>query len=245
MIIFTFFTLLPILCKASAVDTKRAQPENPGCPAPQVPIGTPSVSAPNSTPAKPSAQPPVPAGQFATVSPKQFKALSVKSSTTTIKNSCGYSLFVQSVGGEGCPPSQNIEIKPGSTYEEKLRECKSGGISLKVSKSMGAHPVVQVEYTHFTDPKNLWLSYDLSLIDCLKGGQGDFPGEDAADCVGHESGLQMGSGPGCPVFSCLGGEICNATTYWTKEFNYQPNAPVGGCSSPNGIAAEFCAGLNK
>ncbi|KAL6703529.1 hypothetical protein ACN47E_009554 [Coniothyrium glycines] len=171
-----------------------------------------------------------------------FKTLVSVEGSAIIRNSCGYPVFVESVGHESCGPSGASQvINPSTTYTEKLRTCSQGGISLKITKSKDMPKPMQFEYTVW--PNGQTVSYDISYLDCMKVTNGK---KDLDDCAGHDGGIQALGGTSndsvCPDYFCLANELCDKQAYVEAEFGYQDGAPVGACGVAKGIAFELCAG---
>lgn len=58
--------------------------------------------------------------------PSNFNRLAPTPNMGSIRNSCGYDVYVWSVGcGD---PASNVKIAAGTTWSEKLRRCKEGGV---------------------------------------------------------------------------------------------------------------------
>lgn len=166
-----------------------------------------------------------------------FKALDTVPSSAMIKNSCEYPVYIWSEGNSSCegPEAKCKLIEANGTHVEPLRKCPDGGISLKISKSEDPTNPMQFEYSVWPDHKT--VSYDISYLNCMTNGK------DLSQCAGHDGGIQVVGGGDCKDFFCAAGQSCNAMAYTVAEFDYQPNAPVGGCEVDKGIAFELCAGL--
>lgn len=168
-----------------------------------------------------------------------YQTLVPIANSALIKNSCDYVVYVWSAGHPTCqgPGANCTVIAPNSTYTETLRRCQDGGVSLKVSKDTSAVKPMQFEYSVWKD--DVMVSYDISYLDCMINENGE---KDLSGCAGHDGGIQAVGGGDCPDYHCLAGKWCDKQAYVVAEFDYQPNAPVGGCTVEKGIAFELCAG---
>ncbi|KAH7371049.1 hypothetical protein BKA66DRAFT_424863, partial [Pyrenochaeta sp. MPI-SDFR-AT-0127] len=172
-----------------------------------------------------------------------YQVLVPVTGSASVRNSCNYPVYVKSDGHSTCEPGIECQlVEPNSTYTEKLRNCKDGGISLKVSKTKDMTKPMQFEYSVWPTDKTI-VSYDISYLDCMKNDQGE---KDLSACAGHEGGIQAAGGAGddasCPDYYCEANEWCDQQAYVVAEFDYKPGAPVGACSVDKGIAFELCAG---
>ncbi|RAR01728.1 FAD-binding-like protein [Stemphylium lycopersici] len=166
-----------------------------------------------------------------------YPALASQANNAIIVNSCDYDVYVSSIGDESCGPGNVCKLVPAnSTYAEPIRSCYKSGISLKVAKTKALTKPMQFEYTVWDDKTT--VSYDISYLDCMVENSN---GKDFSACVGHEHGIQAGSGEECPVFHCLADVECGQHAYTVPEFGYLPGAPVGACSIDKGVAFELCA----
>lgn len=164
-----------------------------------------------------------------------YQPIVAVANSASVKNSCSYAVYITSEGHSSCGPgAENKLIAAYSTYTEKLRKCKTGGISLKVSKSQDMGNPMQFEYSVWTDEPT--VSYDISYLNCMNG-------NDLSACAGHDGGIQASAGDdSCPAYHCIANEMCDKQAYVVAEFDYKPGAPVGACAVDKGIAFEFCAG---
>ena len=65
--------------------------------------------------------------------PGQFHKIKTSPGQGSVKNSCSYEVYVDSIGcGKG---GDRQMIPAGGTWNEPLRSCKSGGVVYKVTKS--------------------------------------------------------------------------------------------------------------
>ncbi|KAF1847052.1 uncharacterized protein K460DRAFT_280513 [Cucurbitaria berberidis CBS 394.84] len=192
----------------------------------------PQKEAPQAPPVAPPTSPPINSGN-------PYQPLVPIANSASVKNSCDYPVYLKSEGHESCDPGVECElIAPNSTYTEKMRSCKDGGISLKISKTKAMHKPMQFEYSVWPD-KEL-VSYDISYLNCMKNQKGE---KDLSGCAGHEGGIQAGAGDdSCPDYHCKANEWCDQQAYVVAEFDYKPGAPVGACAVEKGIAFELCAG---
>ncbi|OAL46612.1 hypothetical protein IQ07DRAFT_517820, partial [Pyrenochaeta sp. DS3sAY3a] len=174
-----------------------------------------------------------------------FKLLEVIPGHASVKNSCNFPVYVRSAGNPTCEnPHDDELVQPNTTFTEKIRTCKEGGISLKVSATKDIKKPMQFEYTVWADKTT--VSYDISYLDCMKNKDGE---KDLSDCVGHNNvgdshgGIQARAGDdSCPDYFCHANEWCAQQAYVVAEFDYKPGAPVGACAVDKGIAFELCAG---
>ena len=158
--------------------------------------------------------------------------------SASVKNSCDYPVYIKSEGHISCEPGVESElIAAYSTYTEKLRNCETGGVSLKISKSQDMHNPMQFEYSVWPDKRV--VSYDISYLNCMN----NKIDQDLSACAGHEGGIQARAGDdSCPDYYCMANEWCDQQAYVVAEFDYKPGAPVGACAVEKGIAFELCAG---
>ncbi|CAI6340930.1 unnamed protein product [Periconia digitata] len=168
--------------------------------------------------------------------PPNFNRLIPLPNTGSIRNSCGYDVYVWSVG---CTNSAtNVKINAGSTWTEPLRRCNNGGVVYKVSKKEGDdRAVMQFEAGLYPDQD--MVQYDLSYLNCMVPQTTDL-----SACAGWEGGHQAVSGKGCQVFVCNPGEYCDGSSYTVAEFGNQFGGlvhPNAGCASTYGVAFELCA----
>lgn len=174
-----------------------------------------------------------------------FQLLEVTPGSASIKNSCGYPVYVKSVGPLSCEGAHENELLAShSTYTKKIRNCKEGGVSLKVSAFAEMKNPMQFEYAVWSDKKT--VSYDISYLDCMQNKNGE---KDLSACVGHNNidgsrgGIQALAGDNtCPTYFCRAGEWCDQQAYVVAEFDNKDGAPVGACAVEKGIAFELCAG---
>jgi hypothetical protein len=166
-----------------------------------------------------------------------YKVLDTEPENAIIKNSCGYDVYVWSVGDSSCSSGTNGQLlSANSTYREPIHKCKNGGIALKVCKTKDMVKPVQFEYAVWDDKKT--VSYDISYLDCMKNNNGE---QDLSACAGHDGGIQAAGGTDCPTYQCVAKEWCALKAYVVAEFGYQPGAPVGACTIEKGVAFELCA----
>jgi len=174
-----------------------------------------------------------------------YKVVVPVAGSASVVNSCDYPVYILSAGNPSCDPGQERQlIAAKSTYTEKMRKCAEGGISLKVAKAEDMLQPMQFEYTVVgVSPNQNIVYYDISYLDCMKNANGE---QDLSACAGHDGGIQAAGGasndPGCKDYHCLANEWCDQQAYVVPEFDYKPNAPVGGCDFDKGIAFELCAG---
>lgn len=160
-----------------------------------------------------------------------------KPNLATVKNSCTYDVYLETVGPLYAWKKPIVKIAAGGEHSEELFINASGGPSLKVRKSPDPNgPPMQFEYT--AGNGDIW--YNLSLIDCV-GKQGG--------CAGHDGGLRAVAGNGCRVFECKPNADCSKGTngaegYMISEFEGKPGAPVGKCAEREGVAFELCSGTS-
>jgi hypothetical protein len=166
-----------------------------------------------------------------------YQALIPEAYSAIMKNSCDYHVFVTSAGNPTCGEGKTcVLVAPNTTYSEKIRICKEGSISLKVSKTENMAKPMQFEYGVWTDKKT--VSYDISYLDCMENTEGE---QDLSACAGHDGGIQAVAGADCPTYHCVANEWCPTQAYVVAEFDYQPGAPVGACGIDKGVAFELCA----
>ena len=180
--------------------------------------------------------------------PEHFHKMSMTPQHGSIKNSCGYEVYVDSVG---CGSGGKHELLPtGQTWSEPLRSCSSGGVVYKVTKADAPSKPVQFEVKLEPEHGNL-VWYDISFLDCMKPNTTDLTA-----CPGWEGGVQCVPGrQGCQVFVCGPGQYCDGSTYTVPEFGLIKDgpyrnedwrklagAPVTTCKTfDEGIAFELCA----
>jgi hypothetical protein len=211
------------------------------CSTSAVPSGPPSHSLTNGTKlpekgASPAAAPST--SPLKKTDGNPYQLLVPEPNTASLKNSCGYDVYVSSVGDNGCGPNTNCKLVPANTtYTESIRVCYKSGISLKVAKTDAMIQPMQFEYTVWDDKKT--VSYDISYLDCMNNKNGE---KDLSACAGHDGGIQAVAGADCPAYHCLAGEWCSVHAYVVPEFGYQDGAPVGACTVEKGVAFELCAG---
>lgn len=180
--------------------------------------------------------------------PDHFHKMTMTPQHGSIKNSCGYEVYVDSVGcGSG---GKHEKIPAGQTWSEPLRSCPSGGVVYKVTKADAPSKPVQFEVKLEPEHDNL-VWYDISFLDCMKPNTTDLTA-----CPGWEGGVQCVPGKqGCQVFVCGPGQYCDGSTYTVPEFGlikegpYRnedwrklAGAPVTTCKTfDEGIAFELCA----
>ncbi|PVI01430.1 hypothetical protein DM02DRAFT_591071 [Periconia macrospinosa] len=167
---------------------------------------------------------------------KTFNQLTPTPNQGSIRNSCGYDVYVWSVGCSDT--ASNVKIAAGTTWSEPLRRCSNGGVVYKVSKIAGDNSkVMQFEAGVWAD-KDM-VQYDLSYLNCMVPGTTDL-----SACAGWEGGHQAVPGKGCQVFVCKPGEYCDGSSYTVAEFGYQGGGithPNAGCAASRGISFELCA----
>ncbi|KAH7384153.1 hypothetical protein DE146DRAFT_748451 [Phaeosphaeria sp. MPI-PUGE-AT-0046c] len=168
-----------------------------------------------------------------------FPSLVPVANSAIIKNSCEYPVYIWSMGHESCNgPAADCElVQANSTYTEPLRKCSDGGVSLKISKDKSAASPMQFEYSVWSN--EVMVSYDISYLVCMNNENGE---KDLSGCAGHDGGIQAVGGGDCPDYHCTAGKWCDQQAYVVVEFDYLPDAPVGGCTVDKGIAFELCAG---
>jgi hypothetical protein len=166
-----------------------------------------------------------------------YKVLDTEPENAIIKNSCGYDVYVWSVGDSSCSSGAKGQlVSANSTYREPIHKCKNGGIAVKICKAKDMVKPVQFEYAVWDDKKT--VSYDISYLDCMKNENGE---QDLSACAGHDGGIQAAGGADCPTYQCVAKEWCPLKAYVVAEFGYQPGAPVGACTVEKGVAFELCA----
>jgi hypothetical protein len=155
-----------------------------------------------------------------------------------VVNSCSYPVYIWSVRHPACAGevTDGKLIDPNGTHTEVMHACDKGGVALKISKTKDMGKPVQFEYSVWPTDQSL-VSYDISFLNCMNKGL-----KDLADCAGSEGGIKAVGGGDCPDYHCLPGQWCDEQAYVAEEFDYKPNAPVGGCKVDKGIAFELCAG---
>ncbi|KAF2438608.1 hypothetical protein P171DRAFT_371973 [Karstenula rhodostoma CBS 690.94] len=184
--------------------------------------------------------------------PDNFHELTPTPNHGSIKNSCNYEVYVDSIGcGKGA--KQQL-IPAGQTWSEPLRSCpaEQGTVVYKVSKADAPSKPVQFEVGLSIEPgmeNSVW--YDISFLDCMRPNTTDLSG-----CPGWEGGVQCVPGKqGCQVFVCGAGEYCDGSTYTVPEFGIivsgkyrnddwrvKAGSPVTSCATrQEGIAFELCA----
>ncbi|KAF2489579.1 hypothetical protein BU16DRAFT_597003 [Lophium mytilinum] len=159
--------------------------------------------------------------------PKSASLTPLSPNTLTLHNACPYPLLLSSI-------SQTLSLTPltipsGRTHTEPLRtSCAGCGVSLKLAHPAAPAAVTQFEYS--ITGGRVW--YDISLIDCVKGG-------DASQCPGHEAGLKI-HGDGGDVMRCAPGSYCAAEAYYVPV----PGAvqPVGSAVAGGDLRVEICSG---
>lgn len=180
--------------------------------------------------------------------PAHFHKVTPSPKHGSIKNSCGYDVYVDSVG---CGRSGNHDvIAAGQTWSEELRSCSNGGVVYKVTKADAPSKPIQFEVKIEPENGNL-VWYDISFLDCMVPNTTDL-----SACPGWEGGVQCIPGKkDCQVFVCGPGEYCDGSTYTVPEFGLITNgpyrnedtrklagAPVTTCKTyDEGIAFELCA----
>lgn len=208
----------------------------------QAPVA-PSTPAQPPTPSKgtqPPAKGPEPENKSGGNTGDKFNPLQAISNTAIVKNSCSYPVYIWSTGHSSCDGTQTQGqlIKSKGIYTEALRQCKDGGVALKISKTQNAAKPMQFEYAIWKDGSNL-VSYDISYLDCMKNSNGE---KDLNDCAGHDGGIQaLGGADNSPAYQCPANEWCDKQAYVVAEFDYKPGAPVGAVDVSKGIAFELCA----
>ncbi|KAF2873671.1 hypothetical protein BDV95DRAFT_605153 [Massariosphaeria phaeospora] len=167
---------------------------------------------------------------LAAPAPAPWGLLDTDPGKAIVYNSCDYPVWIFPVRGDNQTVS-SFELLAKHTFTEPIYHCPGCGVSYKIFKTNNlAAPITQFEYA-ITDR----LYYDMSLIDCVKG-------NDASACLGHESGLQAASGPGCQKLMCAPGEYCDTQAYFIPEAGYGP-ASVKDCPKDMGVKFELCAAL--
>ncbi|KAJ4356642.1 uncharacterized protein N0V89_004678 [Didymosphaeria variabile] len=184
--------------------------------------------------------------------PSNFHKLTTTPNQGSIKNSCDYEVYVDSMGcGKG---AQHQLIPAGQTWSEPLRSCppEEGTVVYKVTKADEPAKPVQFEVGLSVNPgqeNSVW--YDISFLDCMQPNTTDL-----SACPGWEGGVQCIPGKqGCQVFVCGPGEYCDGSTYTVPEFGIivagqyknddwrvKAGSPVCSCDTrQEGIAFELCA----
>ncbi|KAL1606350.1 hypothetical protein SLS60_003752 [Paraconiothyrium brasiliense] len=184
--------------------------------------------------------------------PSNFHRLTTTPNQGSIKNSCKYEVYVDSMGcGKG---AQHQLIPAGQTWSEPLRSCppEEGTVVYKVTKADEPAKPVQFEVGLSVNPgqeNSVW--YDISFLDCMVPNTTDL-----SACPGWEGGVQCVPGKqGCQVFVCGPGEYCDGSTYTVPEFGIivagefknddwrvKAGSPVTACDTrQEGIAFELCA----
>ncbi|KAJ4290598.1 hypothetical protein N0V90_010816 [Kalmusia sp. IMI 367209] len=176
--------------------------------------------------------------------PDYFHKVTTTPNKGSVKNSCNYDVYIDSVG---CGEDGKHElIAAGGTWSEDLRSCNEGSVVYKVTKGSAPSKPVQFEVA----VKDGYIYYDISFLDCMRPNTTDLSG-----CPGWEGGVQCVPGKkGCAVYVCGPREYCDGSTYTVPEFGIikdgpdrnepdriKAGAPVTSCSSAEGIAFEICA----
>jgi hypothetical protein len=224
----------------------EAQAAAAGVPIPPMPVGAhrdPSVVSYDALPTLAAAL---------CQAPDYFHKLTTTPNHGSIKNSCNYEVYVDSLGcGNG---ARHALIPAGQTWSEPLRSCPAaqGTVVYKVSKADSPSKPVQFEVGLSIEPgmeNSVW--YDISFLDCMRPNTTDL-----SACPGWEGGVQCVPGKqGCQVFVCGPGEYCDGSTYTVPEFgiitsgdfrndNWRVKAgsPVTSCQTKQeGVAFELCA----
>lgn len=180
--------------------------------------------------------------------PDNFHKVTPSPQQGSIKNSCGYEVYVDSVG---CGSSGEHKLVPaGQTWTEPLRSCSDGGVVYKVTKADAPSKPVQFEVRIESENDNL-VWYDISFLDCMRPNTTDL-----SACPGWEGGVQCIPGKkGCQVYVCGPGQYCDGSTYTVPEFGLIKDgpyrnedsrklagAPVTACKTySEGITFELCA----
>lgn len=224
----------------------EAQAQAAGVPIPPMPFGAdrdPTVVTYNALPTLAAAL---------CQAPAQFHKITTTPDHGSIKNSCNYEVYVDSLGcGKG---AQHQLIPAGQTWSEPLRSCPAdqGTVVYKVTKADAPSKPVQFEVGLSIEPgmeNSVW--YDISFLDCMRPNTTDL-----SACPGWEGGVQCVPGKqGCQVFVCGAGEYCDGSTYTVPEFGIivsgqykndewrvKAGSPVTACDTKQeGIAFELCA----
>ncbi|KAL5381137.1 hypothetical protein DPSP01_007391 [Paraphaeosphaeria sporulosa] len=230
-----------LLCPQVEIQAQAA-----GQPIPPMPVGAdrdPSVASYNALPTLAAAL---------CKAPDNFHQLTTTANHGSIKNSCNYEVYVDSMGcGKG---AQHQIIPAGQTWSEPLRSCpaEQGTVVYKVTKADAPAKPIQFEVGLSIEPgmeNSVW--YDISFLDCMRPNTTDLSG-----CPGWEGGVQCVPGKqGCQVFVCGAGEYCDGSTYTVPEFGIivsgeyknddwrvKAGSPVTSCATrQEGIAFELCA----
>lgn len=172
--------------------------------------------------------------------PNHFHKIKTTPGQGSVKDSCSYEVYIDSVG---CGHGENLQLIPaGGLWNEPLRSCRHGGVVYKVTKSNDSSKPVQFEINLFPDGS---IYYDISFLDCMLPNSTNL-----SACPGWGGGVQCIPGrQGCQVFICGAGEYCDGSAYTVPEFGLYngPNrdtagAPVSLCKTEaEGIAFELCA----
>ncbi|KAL5397296.1 hypothetical protein PMIN02_002389 [Paraphaeosphaeria minitans] len=230
-----------LLCPQVEIQAKAA-----GQPIPPMPVGAnrdPSVTSYNALPTLAAAL---------CKAPDSFHKLTTTPNHGSIKNSCNYEVYVDSMGcGKG---AQHQLIPAGHTWTEPLRSCPAaqGTVVYKVTKADAPSKPIQFEVGLSIEPgmeNSVW--YDISFLDCMRPNTTDL-----SACPGWEGGVQCVPGKqGCQVFVCGAGEYCDGSTYTVPEFGIivsgayknddwrvKAGSPVTSCDTrQEGVAFELCA----
>ncbi|KAF2268895.1 hypothetical protein CC78DRAFT_575437 [Lojkania enalia] len=161
--------------------------------------------------------------------------------TAMVHNNCDYDVWVWSV--DQSYDSGPIFLPAHSIYLEPIRPpcCEGCGTCLKVSKT---NKLIDGLHLQFEYAIKSVMYYDISFVNCAKG-------TNAADCPGHEKGLQISSPePKCGKPTCEPGEYCPTQAYYVdtplKKLNI--SEPVFGCGdagSAMDLHFTICKNNNK
>ena len=150
--------------------------------------------------------------------PDNFHRLTHTPKSGSIKNSCGYEVYVDSVG---CGDGAKHELLPaGQKWTEPLRSCPEAGVVYKVTKADAPSKPIQFE-VRLEEEQNNDLWYDISFLDCMRANTTDL-----SACPGWEGGIQCIPGrQGCQIYLCGPGQYCDGSSYTVPEFGLIKEGP--------------------
>ncbi|KAF2403386.1 hypothetical protein EJ06DRAFT_275611 [Trichodelitschia bisporula] len=134
---------------------------------------------------------------------------SVSANTATINNLCSFPVYMWAVDVDRVPGSPTV-IQPGGSYSEPYHKPKTGGVSLKLSKTKDCVKITQFEYTQQSYGQD-FIWYDGSNVDCT-----------GTDCPFQPYGIYMyTSKDSCPTRTCTpGAPQCDGFyTLWNDDIN--------------------------